>query len=232
MSRTAKSTWVKLAPKRSRSVSEPRRRGASRAVSRPVASASLNSAIGPSSRRAAASDSPASRGSFVASAVASCSSAAPSPAKTVWAARRTSSAGSGGKNSDVTASATPPPINPSKIRLSWKPSLPEGSSETIRIADTAASAVSSSPPPSSTAVLIASTTISPICSDPVPISATIADATLIPSTTPATSCSAFDPRCPYDAPRQITAAIEANDGRPSSSSSTAAYQAMVAAAAV
>ena len=75
-------------------------------------------------------------------------------------------------------------------------SLAVGSSETSRIADTAASAVSSSPPRSSTAALIASTTIKPICSDPAPISATIADATQIPSTTPATSCSDFEPRCP------------------------------------
>ena len=75
-------------------------------------------------------------------------------------------------------------------------SLALGSSETSRIADTAASAVSSSPPRSSTAAVIASTTISPICSEPVPISATIADATQIPSTTPPTSCSDFEPRCP------------------------------------
>ena len=81
------------------------------------------------------------------------------------------------------------------MRLSVKEtSLVFGSSETSRIAETAASATSSSPPPSSTAALIASTTIRPICSEPVPISATSTDATQIPSTTPAISCSAFDPR--------------------------------------
>ena len=75
-------------------------------------------------------------------------------------------------------------------------SLVLGSSETSRIAETADSATSSSPPRSSTAALIASTTIRPICSEPVPISATSADATQIPSTTPAISCSAFEPRWP------------------------------------
>src|SRR5690606_14985895 len=149
------------------------------------------------------------------------------------AARPTCSAGSGGNTSDVTATATTPPITPSKIRLSVNDaSLALGSSETSRIADTAASEVSSSPPRSSTAATIASTTISPICSDPVPITATSADATEIPSTTPATSCTDFDPRCPCEAPRQITAAIAANDGRPSGSSSTARYHASVAAIAV
>ena len=43
------------------------------------------------------------------------------------------------------------------------------------------------------------------------------------------SCSAFEPRWPYEAPRQMTAAIEANDGRPSGSNRTAAYHAAVAA---
>ena len=75
-------------------------------------------------------------------------------------------------------------------------SLVFGSSETSRIAETADSATSSSPPRSSTAALIASTTITPICSGPVPISATSTEATVIPSTTPAISCSAFEPRWP------------------------------------
>ena len=118
------------------------------------------------------------------------------------------------------------------MRLTVKPSLAPGSSETIRIADTADSAVSSSPPPSSTATAIASATITPICSGPAPITLTSADATQIPSTTPATSCSAFDPRWPCDAPRQMTAAIDANDGRPSGSTTTARYHATVAATAV
>src|SRR4051794_39449395 len=100
------------------------------------------------------------------------------------------------------------------------------------MAETADSPVSSSPPPRSVAAIIASATISPICSVPAPISATNSDATQIPSTTPATSCSAFEPRSPCEAPRQITAAMAANAGRPSGSSRTAAHQAAVAATAV
>ena len=52
------------------------------------------------------------------------------------------------------------------MRLAVKPSLAPGSSETIRIAETADSAVSSSPPPSRTAAPMASTTSRPICSAP------------------------------------------------------------------
>ncbi len=87
------------------------------------------------------------------------------------------------------------------------------SSDASSSAEMAASLTNSSPPPSTVATPIASTIISPICSGPVPMARMIRSATVRPSTTPPISSIARRPRLEYVAPREITAAIEANTGR-------------------
>ena len=101
-----------------------------------------------------------------------------------------------------------------------------------RIADTAASLTSTSPPRSASAADIASTISSPVWSGPVPIRNSSAAATAMPSITPPTSSNAWRRRWPCAAARLMTAAIDANAGRGSSSSRIARYHAATAAIAV
>ena len=75
-------------------------------------------------------------------------------------------------------------------------------------------------------------TSTPICTGPVPIARTRRSATAMPTTTPPMSSTERSSRRPMVAPRQITAAIEANTGRSSPVSSPARYQAATAAPAV
>ena len=171
--------------------------------------------------RASVSAASAASGSRPASALASPPSERPSATNAVWAARAGASAGSGGKKIELTPSAAAPPITPSTMRVGEKPSAAPGSSATSRIAETADSTTSSSPPPIATAAAIASTTITPTCHGPVPISWMIRSATAMPSTTPPTSWNARGARWPWVAPTAITAAIAANAGRGSGSSSSA-----------
>ena len=137
------------------------------------------------------------------------------------------SAGSGGNRNELTASATAPPIAPSRIRSTVNPSALPGSSATSRTADTADSTTSNSPPPTAVAVAIASTTRTPICQAPVPITEISSEATVMPSTTPPTSWSARPVRSPVVTPTAITAAA-ANAGRGSGSSATASHAATAA----
>ena len=137
------------------------------------------------------------------------------------------STGSGGNRSVLTMRATPPPINTSSIRVG-------GAEDSVatRIEETAASVTSSSEPPRITAATIASRTSTPIWGSPSPIVRSSRSASTIPSITPAISWTARWRRSPNAAPREITAAIEANAGRCSTPNRTARYQAMTAATAV
>ena len=200
-----------------------------RAVSRPVVTSSSTERIRSSIARASTSARSAEPGSRASSACAIRSSARPSSTNIVWAARAGASAGSGGNRNELTASATAPPIAPSRIRSAVNPSALPGSSATSRTADTADSTTSNSPPPTAVAVAIASTTRTPICQAPVPITEISSEATVMPSTTPPTSWSARPVRSPVVTPTAITAAMAANAGRGSGSSATASDQAATAA---
>ena len=79
---------------------------------------------------------------------------------------------------------------------------------------------------------MASTISSPVWSGPVPIRKSSAAATAMPSITPPTSSNAWRRRWPWAAARLMTAAIDANAGRGSSSSRIARYHAATAAIAV
>ena len=128
------------------------------------------------------------------------SSERPSSAKTDCTARPTISAASGGKNSEVTPSATPPPMSASANRMGERPgpTVAAVGSTAARSssAETAASVTSSAPPPRTTAVDIAMTTMRPICNGPTPIARTSTSATDSPTTTPPISSAARVPRWP------------------------------------
>ena len=74
-------------------------------------------------------------------------------------------------------------------------------------------------------------TRTPICQAPVPMTEISSVATVMPSTTPAMSWNARPARWPCVTPTAITAAIAANAGRGSGSSSVASHQAETAATA-
>ena len=117
------------------------------------------------------------------------------------------------------------------MRSAEKPDV-VGSSEAIRIAEIAASLTSSSPPRNSSAAVIARITSSAICNGPLPIRNSRTLATAMPSTTPPISSTRAAAPRPWVAPRQTTAAIDANAGRSVGSSSIASHHAASAAAAV
>ena len=129
------------------------------------------------------------------SAAAVSSSVCPSLPTTDCATRLTIRTGSGENSSDAIASATLPPIRPSKTRSMMKAESCCGSAAS-RIADTAASLTSTSPPRSASAADIASTISSPVWSGPVPIRKSSAAATAMPSITPPTSSNAWRRRWP------------------------------------
>ena len=81
------------------------------------------------------------------------------------------------------------------MRSAEKPEV-VGSIEASRIAEIAASLVSSSPPRNTSAALMARITSSAICSGPVPITKMSTLATAMPSTTPLISSTARRRRWP------------------------------------
>src|SRR5205823_4252826 len=100
--------------------------------------------------------------------------------------------------------ATAPPTRASVQRVNAAVVL--ASSVVTTIDCTAAWIVKTCPLPSRTATVIASTTTSAICPGPLPITCTSRSPPKTPRATPTATSATRRRRCPYDVPRDTTAA--------------------------